>query len=151
MLPVLLTALVVGSQVVSYDQQKRSQRRQEQAQRLEQRRQEIAAARERRRQLAQARRAQAEARADAAGMGITGGSAVPGALASIESQARSSLGFSTSQEASSRAIGFAMASAQRNADRAATTTALGNLPGQLGFSPSRAFGWETGNAGALEG
>lgn len=142
---IILTALMVGSQVAAYDQQKRAQRRQERAQRLEQRRQEIAAARERRQQLAQARRAQAQARAEAAGMGITGGSAVPGALASIETQARSSIGFSTGQEAANREIGFTLAAAQRSADRAGVAQAIGNLPNQLGFSPARSFGEQTGN------
>lgn len=147
----VLTALMVGSQVASYDQQKRAQRRQERAQRLEQRRQEIAAARERRAQLAQARRLQAIARAEAAGRGITGGSAVPGALASIETQARSNIGFSTGQEAANREIGFAMASAQRYTDRAGLYQALGQLPNQLGFSPARSFGDQMGNPATGEG
>jgi hypothetical protein len=104
---------------------------------------EIANARARRQAIAEARQVEAAARVEAAAGGALESSAFAGATASLQSQLAETFGFSRVQEQAGQQVAEFEASAARlqtkaasDLSKAATYSALAELPGQLGFTPS---------------
>jgi hypothetical protein len=141
--------VAVTGLAVSFEEQSRARRNQKRIRDTQRRQAAIANSRARRKARADARRLQARTTADAAARGVIGSSATAGSLSSISSQAAEVIGFSrTSVQAGEQIAGFSAAAA-RATGRAATASAIGSLPGQLGIQPSFASVF-SGGAGDAE-
>jgi len=144
-----ITSAVVGlvgagvsaqQQYAARQDQKRAEKKQRKAERIQQRQAEIQNARERRRAIARQRSIRASALASAEGAGVSGSSAIQGAIGSLDTQLASNVSFQNQMmaheqdrfNAITRRNDFINASNQ-HISNASTAQAIGSAPEQLGF------------------
>ena len=117
-------AIAIGGLVLSERSQRKARRKQRKAQKIEGKRADLENARSRRQQVAQARRLRAQTVAQGEAAGISGGSQVAGAEASLQTQAASNVSFLNQLAGFDQARFSALESAGRNAAKAATFQAV---------------------------
>jgi len=130
---VLLGVAVAGT-AASIDQNKRSARAQERAQKIQQKQQAMQTARERRKQIRAARQSQAELRATAFAQGTAQTSRTAGISANIASTKAENLSFIDQSSAFTSAIGQQNIKAARAQSQANTYGAIAGLSMQVAGS-----------------
>ncbi len=121
------TIIAVASTAASIDQNKRSARAQERAQKIQQKQQAMQTARERRKQIRAARQSQAELRATAFAQGTAQTSRTAGISGNISQEKAGNLNFIDQSSAFTSAIGQQNIKAARASSQASTYGALAGL------------------------
>ena len=121
------TIIAVASTAASIDQNKKSARAQERAQKIQQKQQAMQTARERRKQIRAARQSQAELRASAFAQGTAQTSRTAGISGNIAQEKAGNLNFIDQSSAFTSAIGQQNIKAARAQSQAGTYGALAGL------------------------
>jgi len=130
---VAAAVITAVSAIESQRQQRKARKEDEEAREIQGKRDELANARQRRRALVESRRARASAVSEGVSAGVSGSSAVAGAAGSVQTQGATNVSFLNQIESLNVARLGHLNKAASATGKAATATAVGSLPGQLGF------------------
>ncbi len=116
---------------------RKARKAQEKAEKISGRRADLANAKANRRRIAQARRLRAQTIAAGEAGGVGGGSGVAGAAGSVQTTAAVNVSFQNQLAGLDAARFDALSEASSATSKAATFSAIGAAPAQLGFSPAK--------------